>query len=135
MTIRQKVTLGIVLLISYLAIFTLGSALTRNSMNSAFKNALWKSDVELNLGRYVEYRDISLDINAGKYDYAKCPADLGASELYEKLQFCLRSQECKLILDKLAANKIAPELFDKKFVGFKYYAVKDGIRTCEEANH
>ena len=132
MTVKRKILLGIVLLISHLMLFSLGSSLTQKSMNRSFRNELWKSNTELNLGRYVEYRDISLDIKAGKYDYAKCPADLGASELYEKLQSCLKSQECKLTLDKLDARKIAPELFDKTPAGFKYYAInKEGIRSCE----
>ena len=132
MTVKRKILLGIVLLISHLMLFSLGSSLTQKSMNRSFRNELWKSNAELNLGRYVEYRDISLDIKAGKYDYANCPADLGASELYEKLQSCLKSQECKLTLDKLDARKIAPELFDKTPTGFKYYAInKEGIRSCE----
>lgn len=132
MTTKRKIVIGIILLISHLIFFGLGSSLTQKSMNHSFRNGLWRSNAELNLGRYVEYRDISSDINAGKYDFAKCPADLGASELYEKLQSCLRNQECKLILDKLDAHKVAPELFDKKPAGFKYYVINDGIRSCEK---
>ncbi|MFD1122143.1 hypothetical protein ACFQ2T_06485 [Methylophilus flavus] len=131
MTTKRKFMLGLILLISHLIFFIAGANLTRYSMNQSFRDSLWKANAEVNFGRYVEYRGISSNINVGKYADAKCFADLGASGLYEKSLTCLKNRECALFLQKLDVRRTAPELLDKKIIGFKYYATENGIRSCK----
>lgn len=90
-----------------------------------------KSNSMLNLGRYIEYRNIATQIKSGNYDSALCSSELGASSMYDDLKTCLADNNCK---DGEFENKVrgvAPETLDKTPLEFNYRDIESGIRSCE----
>jgi len=131
---KKKLIWWILGLIALLSIYTLGSVYGQKAALRSFVKQYKASEIRVDYGRYIDYRNIAMNIEKKKYDYAKCSADLSASSLYDELTECLSDQECSKLIDKDKEYKVAPELFDKKPLGFKYYADKNGIRTCNETN-
>lgn len=84
----------------------------------------------VDLGRFnVEYRDIAVAIKAGRYESAKCAADLGASAMYDDLKSCLANQDCKAAAGH-EIQKAAPEVLGEAPLKFTYLKSKDRVRSC-----
>jgi hypothetical protein len=132
---NKKILWGVLGVFALLAAYSFGYQYGHKTTLRSFVKQYKDSEIIVGYGRYIDYRNISTDISKGKYDYAKCAADLGASDLYDELLTCLSDKNCSKLIDKEKEYKIAPELFDKKPLGFKYYAVKGGIRSCDEVPH
>ena len=88
-----------------------------------------KADARVTLGHYTIYRDMAADITAGRYDRAKCSAELSASSMLDDVRACLGNQECRASLEK-EARQHAPEALGEAPLAFGYIASKDGIRYC-----
>jgi hypothetical protein len=78
----------------------------------------------------MEYRDIALNIKAGRYDSAKCAAELGASAMYDDLKSCLANQDCRAAVEQ-EMRKAAPEVLGEAPLKFTYLKSKDRVRSCE----
>lgn len=128
---NQKIVWSVIAIIALCFSYGVGSILTYKAALRDFTKQYNDSQIRVGYGRYIGYRNIATNIEKQKYDYAKCAADLSASSLYDELTTCLADKECSKLIDKEKEYKIAPELFDKKPAGFKYYADKDGVRSCE----
>ena len=131
---NKKIIWSVSIVLALLLSYAVGSIMGKNAALRSFVKQYKASDIEVSYGRYIGYRDISSSIEHQKYDSAKCVADLNASGLYDKLTACLSDNECSKLIAKDTEYKIAPELFDKNPIGFRYYTIKDGTRSCEGAN-
>ena len=98
-----------------------------NSLEANFN----KSNASVNLGRYVEYRDIAVAIKAEDFDRAICISELGASSMYDDLKSCLASQNCSIAL-KEKIREAAPEVLDEAPLKFNYIESKNNMRSCTE---
>lgn len=127
---KRKIALAAILLTSHLAAYILGSIVNRQVMLSSISNEFKQANAHVNLGRYMEYRDIALDIKAGRYDSAKCAAELGASATYDDLKSCLASQDCRAAVEQ-EIHKAAPEVLGESPLKFTYLKSKDRVRSCE----
>lgn len=129
-SLKGKVTLVAILLLSHSAVYVLGSSINRQGMLSGLSQEFNRSNASLNLGRYTEYRDIALDIKASKYEIATCSAELGASAMYDDLKSCLANQGCKDAVEP-KLREVAPEVLGEAPLRFTYLKGKDGIRLCK----
>ncbi len=128
--LKRKIALVVILLLSHSAVYVLGSFINRQAMLSALSAQFNRTNASLNLGRYTEYRDIALDVKAGKYNNAKCSAELGASAMYDDLKSCLANQGCKGAIEQ-KIREAAPEILGEAPLKFTYLKSKDGIKSCE----
>ena len=78
----------------------------------------------------MDYRDLALAIKTGKYDYAVCDAELGASGRLDYLKACLADHDCRSSVEQ-HLRKVAPEVLGEAPLKFTYIASKNGIRSCE----
>lgn len=127
---KRKITLVAILVISHLTFYVLGSVINRQVMLHALSEQFNQTNASLNLGRYTEYRDIALAIRMGKYDNAKCSAELGASAMYDDLKSCLANPNCRAVIER-ETRKVAPEVLGEAPLKFTYLRSKDGIRSCK----
>ncbi len=84
----------------------------------------------LNLGRYIEYKDIAIQIKSGNYDSALCSSELGASSMYDDLKTCFADNECKDDKFENKVRDVAPEILNKVPLEFNYRGIKGGVRSC-----
>jgi len=119
----------VALLASYVVVFVGGTFTGRQVTIKWFANATQVADAEVMVGHYTTYRDIALDIGAGKIDRAKCNADLGASAMLDGIRDCMAEETCRTKI-RLVALSGAPEIVGEAVVPFNYIATKDGRKTC-----
>ncbi len=99
-------------------------------MVNSFQIEFKKSNSILNLGRYIEYRDIAIQIKSGNYDSALCSSELGASSMYDDLKNCFADNDCKDEFEN-KVHDVAPEILGKAPIEFNYKDIVSGIRSCE----
>jgi hypothetical protein len=127
---KSKITIGLMLLITHIGAYFLGAATNREKMLDEFERDFALSNANVNLGRYVEYRDVALSIKSGNHSRALCISRLGASAMYDDLQTCLQSKDCGSNLER-EIRDAAPEILGAHPLGFAYIGSVDGIRTCD----
>ena len=98
-----------------------------NSLKIEFKKSLSM----LNLGRYVQYRDIVTQIKSGNYSRAMCSSELGASLMYDELKTCFIDNNCNGEFEKKVRD-VAPEVFGEAPLEFKYRDEENGVRSCKQ---
>jgi len=130
MNMKRMIALAVVLITSHLVFFVLGEIHNRRAMFSTFAIQDRRTSGAVDLGLYLEYRDIALDILAKEDDKALCAAQLGASGRYDDLKACLASQDCRIAIEQRVRER-APEVLGEAPLKFTYIAAKDGIRSCE----
>jgi hypothetical protein len=128
---KNKLLVAFTLIITHACVFIIAANLTKDSIHEDLRKELWLSNMEVGLGRYIEYRDISSFIDNRNYLQAKCLADVGASDWYENLEACKGDSQCELRLDKYNAKHKAPELYNASLKKFKHYKINNNIRSCE----
>ena len=127
---NRKIVIAVILLISHFGFYVLGSMVNRQVMLSSFSKEFKQADAEAILGRYDEYKYIALGIKEGKYNKAKCAAELGASAMYDDLKSCVTDQDCRVVIEQ-KLHEVAPEVFGDAPLKFSYINSKDGIKSCE----
>lgn len=128
--LKLKIALAAILLLSHLAFYILGSVVNRQVMLSSLSKEFNRTNANVNLGRYTEYRDIALVIKASRYDKAKCSVELGASAMYDDLKSCLTNQNCRGAIEQ-KMRAAAPEILGEAPLKFTYIKSKDGVKSCE----
>ena len=127
---RRKIIWAVILLIiSHSLFFIGGSTLGKHITLKYFVNETEKTNARLTVGQYRTYRDLAVDINAGRYERAKCIAELVASSMLDEIKACLANQGCRDSVEK-NAREIAPETLGEAPLGFVYVESKNGIRRC-----
>ena len=129
MNTKRVLVLGIVLLASHIAFFVLGEIHNRRVMLNALAAEDNRASAAVDLGLYLEYRDLARDIVAKQYDRALCAAQLGASGRYDDLKACLAAQGCRGAVEQRVQQR-APEILGAAPLNFEYISAKDGIRSC-----
>ena len=130
--INKKKIIVIVLVMSHGVAYVLGSIINREKILSEISKEFERANAEVNLGRYMEYRDIIVSVNDKEYGKAKCYAQLGASAMYDDLKSCVAEADCgNSIMRKINDN--APEILDDGTLNFTYLERnKNGIRLCKK---
>jgi len=130
MTVKKKVVIALLLLVSHSTFYILGSIINRNVMLGLMTNRIEEDIAKITLGRYVEDRQIVLDIKGGNAGKAKCMAELFASNMYDDLKSCLGKQNCRSAMEQ-KIHQFAPEVLGEVAMPFTYIESKNGIRSCE----
>jgi hypothetical protein len=130
-TMKKKITLIVVLVISHLLFFFGGVARGRHTILNYMSSETERADAVVTLGQYSIYRDIAENIKTRKYDNAKCSADLGASSTFDDIKACIANQTCRNSIEE-KVREIAPEALDGSTLKFDYLESKNGIRRCNE---
>jgi len=129
--IKKTIAIGLILVITHAVFYMFGSIVSRKQILNSLEVDFNKSNASVNLGRYVEYRDIALAIKAEKLDRAICISELGASSMYDDLKSCLANQNCSVAL-KGKIHEAAPEILDEAPLKFNYIKRGDKMRLCAE---
>jgi len=128
--LRNKVVFALILLVSH-AVFFVGGAFTGKQVTTSwFVGETQVADAQVVLGHYATYRDIALDISAGRVGKAKCNANLGASAMFDGVKDCLLEESCKARLQQFVLQS-APEISGGAPIPFEYIATKDGRKSCD----
>jgi hypothetical protein len=125
---KRIFALVVILILSHLAFYVLGSVINRHMMLNAFAREYTSTQASADLGLYMDYRYIATAIKGKQYGNALCNAELNASEHYDKLRACMDSEACKNVIEE-EVQKVAPEVLGKAPLKFTYVPRKDGIRT------
>lgn len=106
---RKKIVLSIVLVVTHLGVFLVGSTIGAMNGKKAYSIASFRENEHVLLSNYVYYRDIALGIKSGDVNRARCLAELNASVAIDGLHYCLADSGCA---DQLTQNarKLAPEV-------------------------
>ena len=120
-----------ILTFSHSVFYFIGSVVNRQVMLNSSSVEFKKINSKVNLGRYIEYRDIALQIKSESYDSATCAAELGASSMYDDLKSCFANNNCEGEFAKKVQN-VAPEVLGEAPLVFVYRDIKNGIKSCEE---
>jgi hypothetical protein len=129
MGIKKNIAIGLVFLMTHSGTYIIGSSTSRGKMLDVVERDFIRSNAAVNLGRYVEYRDIALSVKSGNYGKALCISSLGASAMYDDLQACIASQECAINLESQIRNA-APEVLGEAPLEYEYYEINNGVRSC-----
>ena|ERR1700730_1284290 len=130
---KKRLVLVVVLVISHLLFLVGGTIAGRHTALKYFVTETEKADARVTLGHYAVYRDIAVDIKAGKYDKAKCRAELGASSMFDEVKACVANKNCGPSVEK-EARQSAPEVLGQGPLAFGYIASKNGIRQCGDGS-
>ena len=128
---KNKIVWTVVLLISHTLFFVGGDIRGKYLAAHYVRMDFEMADAAVVLGQYSVARDIAVNIKAGKYDDAKCSADLEASSKLDDLKSCLSKQKCRLSIEK-RTQEIAPEALSQIPLKFDYKKSENGIRRCDD---
>lgn len=128
---KTKLVLIGVLIVSHVAFFVLGGIVNRHMMLNAFATEVKNANAAVDLGLYLEYRDIALAITAKEYENALCAAQLGASGRYDDLKTCLADQRCRFTVEQHLKDR-APEILGEAPLKFAYIEARNGVRPCAQ---
>jgi len=127
---RNNVVFAVILLASHMIFFVGGAFTGKQITTSWFVGETLVADAQITLGHYTTYRDIALDIDAGRIGTAKCNAELGASAMFDGVKDCMLEEICKTRLQQLVLQN-APEISGGSIIPFVYAATKDGRKNCD----
>jgi len=133
MNTKTTALVGITLIVSHAAFFALGAISNRRATLNAFATQERTANGAVDLGLYLDYRDIALAITGKQYDRALCAAQLGASGRLDDVKACLAIRDCRIVLEQ-RVRQSAPEITDGAPLPFRYIAARDGIRSCEKTS-
>lgn len=128
--LRKKVVFAVILLASHTIFFVGGTFTGKQVTTSWFVGETQVADAQITLGHYTTYRDIALDIGAGRIGKAKCNAELGASAMFDGVKDCMLEESCKARLQQFVLQS-APEISGSVSIPFEYIATKDGRKNCD----
>jgi hypothetical protein len=128
---KRKIAWAVVLVISHLLVLVMGFITANRASLNRFVRETETIDAQVTLGHYTIYRDIAIDLKAGRYDRIKCSAELAASSMLDDIKTCLASQACKSAIEK-TAKASAPEVLGEAPLQFAYIESKGGLRHCGE---
>lgn len=128
---RKKIAFAVILVVSHAVFFVGGSYTGKQVTTSWFVSETKVADAEIMLGHYAAYRDIALDISAGRVGKAKCNTDLAASAMFDGVKDCMIEEGCKARLQPLALRN-APEISGDTPIPFDYIATKNGRKNCDK---
>ncbi len=74
----QKAAVALTMLAMFLGGFVWGTLSNRQQMLSFVSKQFKQATARTNLGRYVEYKEIAVNVSTEKYARALCLGDLGA---------------------------------------------------------
>lgn len=131
MNTKKTVLVGIALVVSHAAFFALGGITNRRAMSHAFAREERTANGAVDLGLYLDYRDIAGAISGKQYDRALCAAQLGASGRFDDVKACLAVQDCRIAIEQ-RVRQSAPEVTGAAPLPFGYIADKGGFRSCEQ---
>jgi hypothetical protein len=113
MQMKKKSVLLIVLVlaISHAIVFAIGSMIGSKITHEKGAQAVEEASAHASLAHYSTYRDIALDIKAGRYIDATCRAEMMATSMFAGLERCTENEQCKDGLRK-NARQLAPEILE-----------------------
>lgn len=126
---RKKIVFAAMLVVSHVIVFVGGTLTGKQATTSWFVGETQVADAQITLGHYTIYRDIALDIDAGRIGKAKCNAELGASAMFDGVKDCMLDGSCKAKLQQFVLQS-APEISGGVPVPFHYIATKGGRKNC-----
>lgn len=118
-------------LLSLVFAFLAGSTTGRQVALKSFAIETENANAGVNLGHYVVYRDIAVDIKAGRSKEAKCKAEMIASSLFDGAKQCAGTTGCRDSIEK-EARKMAPEVISNGPPAFDYVPAVKGVRRCPD---
>lgn len=127
--VTRRRTWILVLVCSHLLLLLVGSGLGRYLTFQSFTRQAEKADMEVNIGRYITYRDLASSLKAGNYNSAKCSADLIASSFFDDVKRCAAHKDCWGSLRGDQVERI-PEVTGLAPVPFDYINAANGVRRC-----
>jgi hypothetical protein len=116
----NKLFLAIAAVAIVLSSFVLGGFLGRQSAQLRSEKTSHYLSMLNSISRNSTPVEISQQINAKRYDHAKCIADVSASFYYRELQACLAEDGCRAVIQD-EVQKTAPELLANDKSKFTYY--------------
>jgi len=131
MQIKKALKIGLILAITHASFYMLGSVINRKQMLHLLALDFDKTNASVNLGRYVEYRDIAAAIKAGDLSRAICISELGENAMYNDIKSCLANQGCSIVI-KENIREAAPEILDQTPLKFDHIKRKGNIISCTE---
>jgi hypothetical protein len=108
---KSVLLIVLVLAISHAIVFVTGSMRGSNIRHEQAQQAVEEANAHTSLAHYSNYRDIALDIQAGRFIDAKCQAEMTATSMLAVLERCTANEQCKDGLRK-SARQLAPEILE-----------------------
>ncbi|MCL2523690.1 MAG: hypothetical protein FWF20_00730 [Betaproteobacteria bacterium] len=127
---RRHIVFAVILVVSGVTFFVSGVWAGRKLAIGWFADESQIAFAQVELGHYTVYRDIALDIIAGRTKRAKCNADLLASSMFDSLKDCMLEEVCKARLQQSIVRS-APEVLGEIPVPFDYIPMVDGRGNCK----
>jgi len=116
----KKTAIWIALLaVTHTFFFAACAAFGRHNALTDFVRQTKNADAQVNLGVYTVYRDIAIAIAGGRYDRAKCQAEVMASSMLDDIKRCVAESGCRSVIGA-SVQKIAPEALGQVPLPFKY---------------
>lgn len=117
---KKKIFFALAAIAIVLSSFVLGGFLGRQSAQLRSEKTNHYLSMLNSISRYSTPVEISQQIDAKRYDHAKCIADVSASFYYRELQACLAEEGCRAVIHD-EVQKTAPELLTGEKSKFTYY--------------
>lgn len=111
MITKSKLLFVFSLTLSHAIFFLAGSMRGSNIRHEQAQHAVEEVNAHISLAHYSSYRDIALDIQAGRYVDAKCQAEMAATSMLLALERCMGIEQCKKGIFE-TAQQFALELLD-----------------------
>ena len=117
--------------ISFAAIFIVGFLVGRSSALNDISKLFKAEKASLLPGEYISYVYISEKIRDGRYESAKCLADLRASSAFDQISECIKNDLCVEHLNESFLSRRS-EFIENNNLPFVYYPESEGVRECED---
>lgn len=115
---KKTVLWSLVLLLSYVAAFIVGSATGRQTTLKYYSEEFETANAHVLIGHYSAYKNIASNIRESRYGNAKCEAEMMATAMLESMKSCMADANCKQAVSK-KAREFAPESLGEAPIPFE----------------